>query len=63
MSVLEGKDMLCYLPLGSISAPQENLARCHGSLKEEMQAIIIKRLHNYIVDNLGEIGEELERAL
>jgi len=32
-------------------------------LKEEMQAIIIKRLHNYIVDNLGEIGEELERAL
>ena len=61
--VLEGKEMNCFLPLGSIVSPQENLARCTGPLKEEMQGVIIKRLHNYIVDNLGEISEELTKAV
>lgn len=57
---LKDKDMLCYLPLGGVSGdPEYNLALCHGLLKEEMQAVIINRLHNYIVNNLGEIGGEL----
>jgi len=60
---LEGKSMECSLPLGAIKAPQENLARCHGLLKEEMQTVIIKRLHSYIAENLGQIGSELQRAL
>jgi len=63
MASLEGKDMYCYLPLGIISNPQENLERCHGLLKEEMQKLIINRLHNYIMSNLGEISEELEKPL
>ena len=60
---LEGKEMNCYLPKGMIANPQESLGRCHGLLKEEMQDVIITRLHNYIVDNLGQIGEELEKPL
>ena len=57
---LEGKEMACSLPLGSTKSPRENLERCHGLLKEELQKIIINKLHNYITENLGEIGEELE---
>ncbi len=63
MASLEGKAMYCYLPLGVVSNPQENLERCHGLLKEEMQKLIISRLHNYIMSNLGEISEELEKPL
>ncbi len=53
----------CKGELSSVVSPQENLARCKGELKEGMQEIIIKRLHNYIIDNLGEISEELEKAV
>jgi len=63
MEALQKKSMVCYMPLGTISSPQENLARCHGLLKEEMQSLIITRLHNYIVDNLGEIAQELTKPL
>lgn len=63
MSGLENKEMTCYITLGFVSSPQENLARCHGLLKEEMQDVIINRLHNYIVSNLGEISGELEKTV
>jgi len=58
---LRGKDMNCYLPFGSVVEPEDDLKKCHGLLKEEMQDIIITRLHNYVVDNLGQINEELGR--
>jgi len=61
--ILEGKDMNCYLPFSSVSKPQENLERCHGLLKEEMQKIMINKLHNYITSNLGQISEELKKAI
>ena len=60
---LEGEGMTCSLPLGSVSSPQGNLIRCHGLLKEEMQNVIITRLHNYILSNLGKLSEELEKPL
>ena len=60
---LEGKEMACHLPFGVVASPQENLENCHGELKEEMQDVIITRLHNYIVDNLGEISAELEKVV
>jgi len=63
LSGLEGKEMICSIPLGSTSLPQQNLRRCHGLLKEEMQELIINKLHNYITDHLGEISEELQKAL
>ncbi len=62
-SFLEGKEMMCSLPLGTVAAPQENLKNCHGLLKEGMQELIINRLHSYIVDNLGQISEELNKPL
>ncbi len=63
LTSLEGKKMKCYLPYGLVSRPERSLERCHGLLKEEMQKVIINRLHSYIVDNLGEISEGLEEPL
>ena len=60
---IKGYDMDCYYPFGYVTVPQSDLMRCHGRLKEEMQELIIKKLHVYIVSNLGEIEEELNKPL
>jgi len=60
---LEGKSMTCYLPLESIALPEADISKCNGVLKEELQNIIIKNLHSYILDNLGEISEELQKVV
>lgn len=54
--VLEGNSMICYLPFGVVTAPEGNPNICQGRLKEEMQGLIIQKLHEYIVQNLGEIS-------
>lgn len=61
--VLEGKTMNCYLPIGSIKSPETDISICHGILKEELQNTIIRKLHSYILENVGEIGEELEKTV
>ena len=61
--VLEGKSMVCLLPLGNTASPETDLLKCHGVLKEEMQNLIIQKLHAYIVENVGEITEELRKAV
>ena len=60
---LEGKEMLCSLPIGAVANPRTNLERCHGLLKEELQRIIIDNLHTYITDNLGQISGEVAEPL
>lgn len=60
--VLEGKSMDCFLPLGSIESPESDLGICTGGLKEEIQNIIIQKFHAYILDNIGQISQELEKA-
>lgn len=57
--VLEGKSMTCFLPLGSTTAPEGNPNLCTGRLKEEMQNLIIIKLHEYVIQNVGQIAEEL----
>lgn len=59
----EGKSMVCYLPLGIMIRPGEDLARCSGALKEELQDLIIKKMHSYILENLGKINEEITKAI
>lgn len=60
---LEGKSMDCLVPLGRASSPEADLSVCHGLLKEELQGLIIKELHAYILENVGEISEELEKSI
>lgn len=57
LSIIEGKDMTCLIPLGSIADPARDLKNCHGLLKEEIQDIMIQRLHSQIIENLGQISE------
>ena len=56
---LQGKTMTCYIPrslLGSFM-PEEKLEYCHGILKEEIQKLIIEKLHLYIAQNIGQINQ------
>ena len=57
---LQGDSMTCMMPLGVTQAPEKDISLCSGKLKEGLQEIIIQRLHNYILANLGQIEAELE---
>lgn len=56
---LEGKKMTCMLPLGVIVEPESDIGLCHGLLKEGLQDLIISKLHNYLVQNLGKLNLEM----
>ena len=60
LKALEGKQMICSVPLGSARSPELDLTKCSGELREDIQEQIIQKLHSYIIDNVGEIGEELD---
>jgi len=57
---LQGKSMDCLLVFGNINSPEADISKCHGLLKEELQGLIINKLHAYVVENVGEIGGELQ---
>lgn len=56
---LEMQSMSCFLPLGTVVAPESDISVCHGMLKEGLQDLIIKKLHTYLVQNLGRLNLEL----
>lgn len=58
---LQGYQMDCFYPLGVPGYPEKNLENCHGRLKEELQGIIITKLHGYILENIGNITEDLTK--
>lgn len=60
---LQGLAMDCSLPIGYVANPQDDLTMCHGILKEQIQDLIIKRMHSYILKNVGQISEELTNVL
>jgi len=55
---LEGEIMTCSVGAESALEVEGDLGKCTGALKEEMQEIIIQRMHNYLLRNCGEIKEE-----
>jgi len=60
---LEGKDMHCLLPYSVVETPQRDIERCHGDLKEEIQSILIKKMHSYLLENIGQVSEEFEKVI
>jgi len=58
-----GYGMRCIYPSGSGVYPEKDLDKCHGRLKEELQRIIIDKLHAYIIENLGKVDEALNKAV
>ncbi|MEM2956513.1 MAG: hypothetical protein QW041_02995 [Candidatus Pacearchaeota archaeon] len=57
-SIIAGKDMTCYIPKNLLGAfmPEEKIEYCHGILKEEIQRLMIEKMHLYIVQNIKEIS-------
>lgn len=60
---IENKEMVCSIPSGIVISPESELDNCHGILKEELQNIIMVKLHRYIVENLGKISDQLTNPL
>lgn len=60
---LVGYSMDCFYPEGEGTYPEKDLEVCHGSLKEGLQEIIIKKLHTYLIENLGEVDEALKNVV
>jgi len=56
---LEGQSMTCLLPLGAVVAPESDIGVCHGLLKEGLQDLVIRKLHTYLVQNLGKLNLEM----
>ncbi len=54
---LQGKTMVCMVQRVDDIFPEKDMLRCNGILKEELQEIIIDKMHNYLLENLGEIKE------
>lgn len=52
---LEGHSMNCFYPRGVSAYPDKDLFKCHGTLKEDLQQRIIQKLHEYIVENIGDL--------
>jgi len=57
---LEGTKMICTVQKGETQFPEKDISKCTGKLKEELQDIIIQRMHNYLLQNVGEIKKEFE---
>lgn len=60
---LEGKSMQCMLPLGVLMNPEDDLENCHGELKENLQELIIKKMHSYLLENLQDINTDINEIL
>ncbi len=64
----EGKDMLCQIPKNEFSRMKieemgSNLDYCHGPLKEEIYDVVIKKLYNLVIRDMGSVLQEVERVL
>ncbi len=53
---LKGQSMTCLLPFGVVMAPEGDINMCHGLLKEGLQDLIIRKMHTYLVQNLGKLN-------
>ncbi len=55
----EGHSMTCKYALGVVAYPDKDMSLCHGLLKEDLQGLLIEKLHKYVIDNLGPVKNEL----
>ena len=57
---LQGKSMTCNYPISTLNLPEDDISTCTGPLREELQELIIQRMHNYLIKNIGEIKEDFK---
>jgi len=62
--ILEGKSMDCNVPAGlNIQNPEKDIQNCQGLLKEEIQNIIIQKMHAQLIENMAQIREDITKVL
>lgn len=59
--VLQDKSMVCNTIRDNALNAEGDLNECTGILKEEMQEIIIQRMHNYLLKNIQDIKEQFNK--
>lgn len=57
---LQDKSMLCNVIKSETRFPEKIMSQCSGPLREELQEIIIQRMHSYLLENVGQIEEGFE---
>ena len=60
MEELQGLSMECSILRSSAEFPENDIASCSGKLKEGIQEVMIQRMHNYLLKNIGKINEEFK---
>jgi len=64
LSLLEGKSMICNVRAGlNIQSPEKDIRNCQGLLKEEIQNIIIQKMHAQLIENMVQIKEDITKVL
>lgn len=65
--LFEGKSMLCSIPKHAFSSEflklNSALDYCHGTLKEAMYELMIQRLYDLAVKQMGDVILEIENTL
>lgn len=56
---MRGYSMECLSMKGSTNYPESDLGSCNGRLKEELQGVVINKLHAYILENIGKLDQNL----
>lgn len=58
---LQRKEMVCRIPMDIAGSfmPQSKIEYCGGELKESIQDLMIKKMHLFIIQNIGEINRTL----
>ena len=58
-NALIGKSMDCEIPkdIAGSFMPEAKIEFCHGLLKEALQDLIIKKMHLFIIQNIGLINQ------
>ncbi|MDP3917493.1 MAG: hypothetical protein Q8Q42_04390 [Nanoarchaeota archaeon] len=68
IELLEGKSMKCIIPKSELKKlnlleTNEVIDYCTGPLKEGLYELMVKRMYELIVVNLGEIAEEAKKLI
>ena len=58
---IEGNKMVCNVEKITNQFPEDDMYQCTGLLKEKLQEYLIDKMHNYVLQNLGEIKENLKQ--
>jgi len=64
-AALNGKSMICDIPkdISGSFLPESRIEYCHGTLKESIQDLIIKKMQLFIVQNIGQVNQTSIKAI